>query len=303
MIYGFISYDSVGLGMLGPIDYKVWLINYDAVNGVLTAVDSTTASTYTSSSQAPYWFSNASYGTYLVKAAVITGTNQLLPSYHTNDFYWSTATQFSHSSAYTVNINIGMLSGTPGAGPGFVAGNVSQGANKGTADGDPVAGLLIVLQDASGEVVRFTYTDANGNYSFSGIPVGSYSVFPESMNYVTIPSGTLNVATGQTSFNGVNFKQTQTHIKPIPVGVDNLPERSLFSVYPNPSKGDVHISWASANSEETVQVVDMTGRNVFSVKVTTHAPTVLHLSHLQPGIYFIKATDDSSRHTEKLVIQ
>jgi PKD repeat protein len=298
-ITGYISWDSINAGQL---TLKVWLIVHDAVANTLTAVDSVNVTGWPWGTT--YSFTNPAAGTYLTKAAVVSGTNVLLPTYHNNEFYWSNAASIVYSgSGSSSQNNIYMLNGTPGSGPGFVGGSVLSGANKGTAEGDPIADLLIVLKDASDNVIKFTYTDAQGNYTFSNVPVGTYTVFPEAMNYITIESAVLNVATGSANFGGVNFKQTQTHIKPIGVGVESLPEANLFSVYPNPSHGIVKISWTSNNSTESISITDVTGRNMYSAEVDTRQSTQLNLSHLQPGVYFIKVSDKKASHTERVVIQ
>ncbi|MEW4452760.1 SdrD B-like domain-containing protein [Bremerella sp. JC817] len=44
------------------------------------------------------------------------------------------------------------------------------------ADEDPIAGVLISLLDANGNVIATTTTDANGHYQFNGLPPGTYTV-------------------------------------------------------------------------------------------------------------------------------
>ena len=196
-----------------------------------------------------------------------------------------------------------MKSGYFAGGPGFIGGNISLGANKGTGAGVP--GIIVMLRNATtNEVLRFTYTDANGDYSFGNLPAGSYNIFPEDMNYITIPSGTIVLASGQYMTTGINFKHTPTHIKPIPAGINNVPQNSLFSIYPNPSHGMVQINWATdVTTNATIQVIDMTGRQVYSADATTSQSKIINLSHLQSGAYFIKVLTDKAQRSEKIMIQ
>jgi serine-aspartate repeat-containing protein C/D/E len=47
--------------------------------------------------------------------------------------------------------------------------------HNGTGD-TPIAGVTVVLKDASGAPIATTTTDANGNYSFANVPAGNYTV-------------------------------------------------------------------------------------------------------------------------------
>ncbi|BDI33777.1 hypothetical protein CCAX7_58280 [Capsulimonas corticalis] len=62
---------------------------------------------------------------------------------------------------------------------GTVSGTLYVDANKNTSldSGEAgVAGITVTLQDGNGKAVATTTTDANGAYSFTAIPVGSYTV-------------------------------------------------------------------------------------------------------------------------------
>jgi hypothetical protein len=289
--------------VMSQSSFKVWLITHDAVANTLTAIDSQTVSGYFA---APYSFSGYPAGSYRTKAAALAGTaaaGVLLPTYHDSSLYWNTALVINHTGASSTNRDIRMKQGTNLGGPGFIGGNISQGANKGTGAGVPNV-LVAILNSATNEVVRFGYTGGNGDYSFGNLPLGSYIVFPESMNYVTTPSAVLNIASGQTSATGINFKHTPTHIMPIPAGIDDLPGSVLFGIYPNPSTGNVQINWvAGMTGKAKISVLDMTGREVMTLDTITTKAAGVDMTQLQSGIYFIKVTTDQAQHTEKVVLQ
>lgn len=301
VISGHITWDSVSAN-LTQASFKVWLIEYDANQNTLTAIDSTLAS----GNGGMYSFSNIAPGSYRTKAAVVNGTNgagTLIPTYHDSATYWNNALVITHTGGSSTNKNIYMVAGNFAGGPGFIGGNISLGANKGTNAGVP--GILVMLRNATtNDLVRFTYTDANGDYSFGNIPAGSYNIFPEDMNYLTIPSSTIVLASGQYNVTGINFKQTPTHIKPIPTGISSVAQNNLFNIYPNPSHGKVQINWVTdVTSSATIEVVDMTGRKVYSTTAETNQSKVLNLSNLQSGAYFIKVVTDKAQHSEKIMIQ
>jgi hypothetical protein len=287
---------------MGQSSFKVWLITFDANTNMLTAIDSQTVSGYFA---APYSFSGYPAGTYMTKAAAMAGTpaaGTMMPTYHDSSLFWNTALQIAHTGASSTNKNIKMKTGINPGGPGFIGGNVTQGANKGTGAG--VSNLLVAILNSSYKIVDFTYTDANGNYSFGSLPLGDYIVYPESMNYITTPSSIINLNGSQMTVNGIDFKQTPTDIKPIPSSISNLPNKDLFSVYPNPSNGNVQINWTSTMSgKANISIIDITGREVMAQEAKTNEATRMNLNQLQNGIYFIKVTGNNAQHTEKIVLQ
>lgn len=86
-------------------------------------------------------------------------------------------------------------------------------------------------------------------------------------------------------------------------GIEDRSESLEFAVYPNPSNGTVTISFArTSGSEVAVMLFDIAGRTVFDQRMSTVNSAELCLN-LPAGIYVLKVADESSFHTEKLIIQ
>lgn len=301
VIEGEILWDTT-ITNLQQASFKVWLILYDSAQNTLTPIDSSIVTGFLS---APYSFPGYAPGSYRVKAAVLNGTpgaNQLVPTYHVNSPFWNTATVINHPGWSLGNLDIHMIPGSySSTGPGFIGGNISAGANKGTNGGVP--NILVLLRNSFGDVVRFTYTDANGNYSFGNLPGGTYDVYPEHMNYITIPSTGLNLVSGKYSATGIDFKHTPTHIMPIGTGIKSIADK-MFSIFPNPSQGRVEIRWsADITGTATVHVADVAGRIVYNAAMEAGKSSTLELTHLQPGVYFVRVLTGQAQHTERIIIQ
>lgn len=300
VISGYVFWDST-LVNLQTMTFKLWLIVMDSAQNTLTAVDSAVITG--GGNIAAYAFQNKAAGSYRVKAAVVSGTtgaSSFVPTYAPSTAYWSSANVIIHTGGTSSNNNIQMITGTWTGGPGFVGGNISQGANKGTTGG--VAGMLVMLRNAQNDVIRFTYTDGNGDYSFGNIAAGTYNVYPEAINYSTIPSAALNVASGPYNISGVDFTQNATQIHPGTTSVQTA-SKDMFRLYPNPSHGLVTINWSSdVSGKANIQVADITGRIVFTTEAATSSVTKLDLSALGSGVYFIKIATDKAQHSEKLMI-
>lgn len=303
-ILGHIIYDTT-LYSVQPA-FKVWLIEHDTANATLIAVDSQVT---IFPNNIYYYFTNPATATYLVKAAPVGGTlvtpgYGLVPTYQDTTIYWSQAIKFHFNSGNYYQSMIFMQKGTPATGPGFIGGNISAGANKGTSGG--ISGMIVFLRDIyTGKMVKATYTDGNGDYSFGNLPAGDYDVYPEDLGYFTTPSSTLHVLNGQTNFPNVNFIQTQDEIKPIITSVANIQGSDIISIYPNPAQEILTLQLSNKiNSPVYISITDVSGR---VLQASTHTPAgtyiQLDVSAISSGLYFVRIQSEGVQHTEKVMIQ
>jgi hypothetical protein len=255
---------------------KVWLITFNRSTNMLQAVDSTTiVATHDS---IYYEFLTAATDTYRVKVQALDTSRGAIfgyiPTYHDTSYYWHTASVIPHVSGVgDMHKNIDILYGTAVSGPGFIAGDVTTGANKGTADGVPAAGIRVILiNQTSNQLVGSTVTNWAGRYSFSGLPVGqTYQVFPEAMSYITTPMSGINLTSSSSSFSAASFSQgtLSKTIKPITVGMEQTDRPAgLIEVYPNPAKTKVNLKctvYRQQNARLTLS--DMAGRTLTSSEI------------------------------------
>lgn len=285
--------------------YKVWLIKYDSSTSILSAVDSVIIPTFAGSGY--YLFNNHAAGAYRTKAALHNGPTSgtgHVPTYHNSSLVWSSATIIYHNGGHTSGKDIFMQTGTLTSGPGFVAGNVNQGANKGSANGIP--GMTVFLMDMAGNAVQYSVTDANGYYSFNNIPDGSYNVYPEDLG-INTTAAAVSIASGSVTHTDVHFERSLSKktIVPIAAGIANINSKGLeYSIYPNPAKESVTIGW-NANSADKAQIsiADVSGKVVYSGVATMNSNMTINVSNLQSGLYFLNISSDMGNSTQKLIIK
>jgi uncharacterized protein YjdB len=225
LISGTVSWDS-GPDTLTGDTLKIWLITYNPSTYMLEASDSITTILTAASSYA-YQFLGEPTDSYRVKAAVhplVYAPYGPVPTYHTSSYYWHDANVFYHTGTADENIDINMIHGATSSGPGFISGSVLSGANRGASASIPAAGLLIFLLNSSGALAQQTYTDASGNYSFSSLATGSYTVYPELINYNTTAYAGINLSASASSVTNASFAQhTLSHtITPVNEGVASI---------------------------------------------------------------------------------
>lgn len=286
----------------------VYLIGYDPVSQVLYAVDSVVTSSI-------YCFNGVSNGTYRTKAAAIPSSfyyNTYMPTYHDTTLYWNNAVPLAFNGTPII-ADINLVPGNNPGGPGFIGGSVLQGANMidynpeipvigpvapgEKAPGDPVPGVVVLLLDANNNPVAYNVTNSNGEYSFSNIALGTYHVYPEVLNLVTV-SSEVTIDNGNPTVDDVNFGINTT-------GVTSVSSVSIkgLQIYPNPANEQFILSLPSAEyTGGTLQITDMNGKTVFSSTPAELQNTVF-TSGFRAGNYIVKYTAASgAMHIEKVII-
>lgn len=289
--------------------YKVWLIKYDSTTQTLTAVDSTIVTNTNNYSSIYYAFNGVAYGNYRTKAAIqnnATSGTGYIPTYHDSEKMWNNAKVINHfyqSSTYVVSYApIYMKMGTLTTGPGFVGGNVTQGANKGTANGIPDMPVYIV--DMNDQLLSYSITDGAGSYSFSNIPTGTYKIYPEELGYTTTPA-TVTVTNTNNTFSNIYFERSHTNktITPIPASIKNVNSISgLVALYPNPASKTVSIKW-DGNESANITISDVTGKQIITDNTSANSIKRLDISKLSNGLYFVTIESKGQKLTQKLLIQ
>jgi hypothetical protein len=82
----------------------------------------------------------------------------------------------------------------------------------------------------------------------------------------------------------------------------NRASDDAYSVYPNPSKGNVHVRSNGINRNANFEVIDMTGKAVQTGTVRD-MDNIINTSNLSKGIYFIKIRTNTTIESHKLIIQ
>lgn len=303
VISGMVIMDSTQIGQTDSV--KIWLIKFDSTTNILSAVDSQIKPGY----YPLYNFDNKPSGQYRTKAKLLNGQTSgtgYIPTYHDSSLIWSNATVINHTGANSINKNIYMRLGTVTSGPGFVGGNVSAGANKGTANG--IEGINILLMDGSGNIITYAVTDVNGDYSFPNLPNATYTIHPEDMNYATTAVA-ITVSNGKASFTDIDFERftKDMTIKPrvISVGISNVNDNAVqYQIFPNPAKNTVTINWNTlTNKTAAINITDLSGKVVLNTEVSMNQNSKVDVSNLHTGFYFMTVATENGTNTQKLIIQ
>jgi len=238
--------------------------------------------------------------TMLVKAFLLpshSSCSSYLPSYHTSSLIWSSATAIPYTGA-SITANIALIGGTNPGGPGFVGGSVLAGANKSTAAGDPLPNRLIILTNAANQAIAYTYSNASGQFSFPGVPYGSYKIFGDVGGKTSTPlSFTLSTAAPSAAFIKFEEKSQTFNASMPPTGIAGVATQAA-GIYPNPAKNNIAITGLTGDAQVTIY--DVTGKTVVAQTVTANNNNI-NIATLAAGNYILKLATATEVSTSKLV--
>lgn len=289
--YGYISGQVYAGSNNQPLDQGVvYLITYDANTNQLTAVDSMVVD-----SGNYYFFGPVACGDYLIKAAAYAGSQHYgnhIPTYYGNSPFWGFAQTISIGQVNVqVSADIFLIAANNPGGPGFIGGDVTQGANK-MDEGDPVAGMQVMLFSLNGNAVAYAYTDANGEFGFSNLAYGTYQVYVEALGVQTIPA-IVTIGENEPSVEDVHILASETLIT---TGIEEFDfEGAISEVYPNPVGADASINFnLETEVQVDVRILDLAGRTISTrtISVSSGENTVLISTEgLNDGYYFLNIQD------------
>jgi hypothetical protein len=280
----------------------VLLIEYDAVPGTLTSLD-----TVITDANGYYLFCNFTAPVVLVKAIPDSATYPMdLPTYADTAIFWYDAVQFNGPSVQAT-VNFSTRSGSNPGGPGFIGGFVSLGANKTAGVGDPIANLFLAIEDsATGTILSVAHTDANGYFRVGNLPNGTYRILADWPGIQHIDSVPLiQLSSNQSHRDSLLFKLHSTYLEWM--GHISSTENAIgnfdISIFPNPSHGTVRLAGLPDSPTAWIGVRDLQGKLVFRMQLAKgQDQCLLGLGHLPKGMYSVEWHSPSHRWVHKLIL-
>lgn len=87
------------------------------------------------------------------------------------------------------------------------------------------------------------------------------------------------------------------------LGIENSSINSGFNLYPNPASKTVSLRFNTPFTEGKVEVYDLNGRKLKTLQANNAYTTEMDISFLPSGIYLVKANQNNSVTTKKLIIE
>lgn len=268
-----------------------------------------------------YPFDDRRWPTFYVAASPDTIVNHnVLKTYSPFGVRWYEATKLEMNGCKVQQVNVDMTSYQPyPLGNGNFGGQVIAGKDHPDLTLDsPIPDIPIILRDENQTVVGQTLTDENGRFEFTDVPD-----FPAGRSYefdLDIPALALitphqnitpngrfsgdpsyDYVVGRNTIIGIVNTDTATSIH------DPLTDAFQLELYPNPAKAEVNVSFRVPESEASLIMTDMLGREVYRhperFKQGEHSLQI-SLSEMDPGLYITRVEIQGiGMHIQKLLIK
>lgn len=220
------------------------------------------------------------------------------PLYYTNGDTWATATAiglpcFLNSG----NISLDTLSALSGS--GVITGNIIIDTSYLKSPTVAFENALVKLYNQSNQVIAFTYSDANGNYQFTSVPTGVYSI---KLDVPYIPQVNVHSISlvGNDVIIGADFSILSEGIianDNLELGINEVVQYAV-EMYPNPAKDKVVFS-NDSNSPISYELITINGMIIQKGNIGIGKST-LDVQNLSEGMYFVNI---GGKELRKLVVK
>lgn len=297
-ICGFVSTGDFAIDW--DLNATVYLIQHDDVAGTLTAVDSVViAATDSLGFFAFFCFENLVFDAqYLIKVAMNEDSPlyaDYIPTYFDYAMTWDAAVPIT--ALGDIWLDVMMIPGVNPGGPGFVGGLITDGAGK--QEGETgVPGIEVILMDMDGNPFAYTYTDEEGNYTFDGIPYGTYQVHVEILGHNSTPF-IVTISPDAPTHDVADFVILGNDIVPLEAtGINSIGNDVVsVNVYPNPTAETAYVNIQVTETQAaTLSVYNAAGQQLLSEKATLNAgdsQLKVDVSRYVNGMYIIQLEGES----------
>jgi PKD repeat protein len=303
-IYGTASYTlgpiTGGTAVLMP--YQSYYVAFD------------TCQTATVDAAGNYFFNNALDGDYVIKIFPDTLLNPtLISTYYLDAWAWDSATVLTHGCVADDVANITMVEMIGvGGGIGLAQGIVQQGIGFGRANGDPVHGVDVKLGiTGTDQIVDQTTTDVLGQYTFSNLIFGNYSIYVDIPGLERDSVYDIVIDAVNNQFPNLNYLVDSVAIFVLPnIGIEEIDATDpSFKIYPNPVKENATINYSiHSNADVKLDIYNISGTKVMSVVNMNQSPGDYTINFnpttnkLKSGIYFMALSGDGKTKVKRIVI-
>jgi hypothetical protein len=266
-------------------------------------------------------FDSLAAGEYIFKMHFVgysfVGQNPWMDTYHDGKTEWKKVTPFKLTCE--TDSMIGFLIASK---PSFVFNGTGVISGKVNITGQPINSPMhraktnvnvdcetrVVLYNATGDIIATTCPDANGNYSFTNLPAGNYTIGIERTGFEVQSVFTTTVTAGATISNAdftINQAE-QTVIQGISTGISNAVVGNSLKLIPNPAVNTTMLEFDLAiDCNVTISVSDLMGRVIQKdIRLLSSGKNRIPLAvDNLSGIFIVKVSTVAGYSIARLIVQ
>lgn len=279
-----------------------------------------------------YLFSPLTAGNYLVKVLPDETSFPLaVPTYYGNAFQWDSSLVYTHGCLQNDTADIVVVESTANiTGPGSISGYIVEGDAFGSGrllgpgtqpnipfvPGGPLKGVDVKLgKNPGGGIQARTMSDSTGFYVFDSLPIGGYKIYVDIPNLPMDSTREISIAGADSSIQNNYFADSASvYVNPdtiSSVGIYSSAKQyeNNFSIYPNPAKGAMYVSYELKESSTVgFEIMNTMGQLMKSEPMRKYpeGKNIFIFNteqlNLQGGVYFISIISNNKKYTQRIVV-
>lgn len=275
----------------------VWLIGANNYYYAETLIDS--AGTYN--------FGGVPAGSYYIYAMLTPGSPvffDYLPTYYASSLTWQGATIVTTGEPnawYPISLVSSMYWSQGNAG---ITGTINWGGTF-KSGGTPAANVEIVLFNSTGLPIAYTFSDSDGNFAFSNLPYGEYTLHAEMTGKTT--ETVVVILTVNATTASINFVITANAISALGNEGPDAPELMAGNPYPNPVGETLYLELnAFASGPVVVEILDLQGRIILSERkqmASGSSRISVATGNLTKGLYLLRVSTEGREPLQRKFVK
>ena len=185
----------------------------------------------------------------------------------------------------------GYVKGTPG----------KSKSTGGFAEVDAVPGTLVVAIDPNGNVSDYTFSDPTGWFQLNELAAAQYTIMADKVGYTSF------VSTTELDYDKRSAVEMEVPMSKQTSSVEDDPAATglSLSAYPNPTSGNVSVSFSAVAGSGELSIINTVGETMLAMPLNVvdglNAVT-LDASTLAEGLYFVRLNGGRLNETGAFVV-
>jgi hypothetical protein len=244
---------------------RVYLIKFDPVAQAIWQADMT----YTNAS-GNYSFTSCGDSVYVKACPDSLIYPNEIPSYHASEVVFQNSNPVA-LNASLVTADIQTQAGVNPGGFGFIAGYLSQGANRMAAishnrtANTPLEGIHLVLVNQNLVPVDYTTTDVNGYFAFPNLALGTYSLWVDGFRIENNQAPVVTLSSSNPIQDNLELLLNRKWLELVTATGTTSDFLTKAKIYPNPAGSRIQLS-GFPNTVKTIRFVTMDGKTAWSTE-------------------------------------
>jgi len=244
---------------------RVFLIKFDPVAQAIWQADMT----YTDGS-GNYSFTSCGDSVYVKACPDSLIYPNEIPSYHASEVVFQNSNPVA-LNASSVTADIQTQAGVNPGGFGFIAGYLSQGANRMAAishnrtANTPLEGIHLVLVNQNLVPMDYTTTDVNGYFAFPNLALGTYSLWVDGFRIENNLAPVVTLSSSNPILDNLELLLNRKWLELVTATGTTSDFLTKAKIYPNPAGSRIQLS-GFPNTIKTIRFITMDGKTAWSTE-------------------------------------